>query len=123
MGPRSLRCHQGQLWAVGAVGHCPPRGPWVLAAVGAGGSRSLVPSAWAQAPALVLLVSRAGVTVQGECERGFGVLWWCRQVGAVQRPGHPLVRLGSVTWSWSVSVPWGRGGLGPRGPVTVLGGC
>lgn len=113
----------GAALGCGGRGALPPQGTLGAGSSGCGGVRSLVPSAWAQAPALVSLVSQAGVTVRGERERGFGVLWWCRQVGAVQRPGHPLVRLGSVTWSWSVSVPWGRGGLGPRGPVTVLGGC
>lgn len=101
----------------------PTQGALGAGSSGCRGGRSLVPSAWAQAPALVSLVSRAGATVRGERERGFGVLWWCQQVGAVQRPGHPLVRLGSITWRWSVSVLCGQGGLGPRGPGTVLGGC
>lgn len=119
-GPSSAARGSSGLW--GPWGIAPPGDPgcwqqWVR------GCQEPGPQCLGSGPALVSLVSRAGATVRGEHERGFGVLWWCRQVGAGQRPGHPLVRLGSVTWSWSVSVPWGRGGLGPRGPVTVLGGC
>lgn len=136
VGPPSRRCHQGQLWAVGAVGHCPPRGPWVLAAVGAG-----VAGAWSPVPGLRPLLWCRWYPGQGpRCGGSVSEVLGC--CGGASRSGR-CSGLGTPWCGWAPSrgagrcrscvarAVWGRGARalcsgGAEGPGTVWGavlGC